>query len=134
MVGLAEVDKLVAEAFERTKGSGARKLLSNLRHMFVGLGWAKVQNILNCDTLHYWKNAKFLNKATCVLKPNRAQDVQTRHQVDLMNMEKGGTVSLNKKSYRYALSVMDVFSRFVWLHAVREKVSMVISKELQNIY
>ena len=36
-------------------------------------------------------------------------------------MGKGGTVSLNKKSYRYVLSVMDVFSHFVWLRAVREK-------------
>lgn len=132
MLRLSEVDKLVAEEFERTKGSGARKLVSNLRHTFVGLGRAKVQNILNSDTLHYRKNAKFLNKAT--LKPIRAQDVQTRHQVDLMDMGKGGTVPLNKKSYRYVLSVMDVFSRFVWLRAVREKSSKVISEELQNIY
>ena len=88
---LSEVDRLVAEEFERTKWSGARKLVSNLRHTFVGLSRAKVQNILISNTLHYGKNAKFLNKAT--LKPIRAQDVQTRHQVDLMNMGKGGTVS-----------------------------------------
>ena len=88
---LSEVDRLVTEEFERTKWSGARKLVSNLRHTFVGLSRAKVQNILISNTLHYGKNAKCLNKAT--LKPIRAQDVQTRHQVDLMNMGKGGTVS-----------------------------------------
>ena len=88
---LSEVDRLVAEEFERTKWSGARKLVSNLRHTFVGLSRAKVQNILISNTLHYGKNAKCFNKAT--LKPIRAQDVQTRHQVDLMNMGKGGTVS-----------------------------------------
>ena len=58
---------------------------------FVGLSRAKVQNILISNTLHYGKNAKCLNEAT--LKPIRAQDVRTRHQVDLMNMGKGGTVS-----------------------------------------
>ena len=84
MLRLSEVDKLVAEEFERTKGSGAGKLVSNLRHTFVGLGRAKVQNILNPYMLHYGKNTKFVNKAT--LKPIRAQDVQTRHQVDLINI------------------------------------------------
>ena len=132
MLRLSQVDKLVAEEFERTKGSGARKLVSNLRHAFVGLGRAKVQNILNSDTLHFRKIAKFLNKAT--LKPIRAQDVQTRYQVDLVNMGKGGTVFLNKKSYRYVVAVMDVFSRFVWLREVREKSSKIISDELENIY
>lgn len=51
-----------------------------------------------------------------------------------MDMGKSGTVSQNKKSYRYVLSVMGVFSRFVWLCAVREKSNKVISDELQNIY
>ena len=43
-------------------------------------------------------------------------------------------VSLNKKSCRYVLSVMDAFIWFVWLRAVREKSSEVISDELENIY
>ena len=42
MLRLSEVDKLLAEEFQRTKGSGARKLVSKLRHTFVGLGRAKV--------------------------------------------------------------------------------------------
>ena len=50
------------------------------------------------------------------------------------NVGKVGTVSLNKKSYWYVLSIMDVFSRFVWLRAVREKSSKAISDELENIY
>jgi len=35
-----------------------------------------------------------------------------RHQVDLMNMGQKGTVKLHGMSYRYVLSVMDVFRRF----------------------
>ena len=109
MLRLSEVDKLVAEKFERIKGSGARRLVSNLRHVFVGLGWTKVQNILNSDTLHYRKNAKFLNKDA--LKPIRTRSNEASRGYD--GHGKGGTVSLNKKSYQYVLSIMDVFSRFV---------------------
>ena len=45
-------------------------------------------------------------------------------------MGKAGTVYKNKKSYRYALPLIDVFSRFVWLRAVRKKSSKIISEEL----
>lgn len=64
---------------------------------------------------------KFLNKVT--LKPIRAQDVQTGHQADSMEMGKSGTASYNGKSYRYVLSAIDVFSRFTWLHGVSKKVA-----------
>ena len=56
--------------------------------------------------------------------------------MDLINLHIWARVevSLNKKSYRYVLSVMDAFSWFVWLRAVIEKSSEVISDELENIY
>ena len=41
--------------------------------------------------------------------------MQIRHQIDLMVMGQKGAVKFNGLSYRYVLSVMDVFSRFVWL-------------------
>lgn len=61
-------------------------------------------------------------------------DVQTRHQIDLMDMGKRGTVKLNGIRYRYVLSVMDVFSRFVWLRAMAHKTSKDIYTTLQEIY
>lgn len=41
---------------------------------------------------------------------------------------------MNGKSYRYVLSVMDVFSRFVWLRALTSKCSKEVAKELKSIY
>ena len=41
---------------------------------------------------------------------------------------------MNGKSYQYVLSVIGVFSRFVWLRALTTKCSKDISKELQTIY
>ena len=43
-------------------------------------------------------------------------------------------MKVTSKSYRYVLSVIDVFSRFVWLCALTTKCSKDISKELQTIY
>ena len=114
------------------KGPGARKLVYSLKENFVGLSQNKIQDILNRDKSHYRRNARLLNKAT--LKPIRARDVQVRHQLDLMDMGKKGTVTANGVSYRYVLSVLDVFSRFVWLRALSDKCSKAIANELKSIY
>ena len=69
----SEVNKVVVEEFERTKGSGAGKLACSLRENVLGVSRAEIQTILNADKSHYRRNAKFLNKAK--LKPIRARDV-----------------------------------------------------------
>ena len=128
----SEISQIVTDEFHRMKGPGARKLVYSLKENFVGLSQNRIQDILNKDKSHYRRNAKFLNKAT--LKPIRARDVQVRHQIDLMDMGKKGTVLASGISYRYVLSVMDVFSRFVWLRALSDKCSKAIAKELRGIY
>ena len=105
-------------------GSGARKLVHSLKHSYIGLSETKVQDILNCDKQHYRRNPKSLNKA--ILKSVRAKDVQERHQCDLMDMGKRGTVKVNGVAYRYVLSVIDVCSRFLWLRALPRKDSKFI--------
>ncbi|KAL9977788.1 hypothetical protein ACROYT_G015231 [Oculina patagonica] len=122
-----EVCKVVADEYERLKGTGAAKLVSSLKQNFAGLSRIKVQKILNTDKQHYKRNAKFCNKAR--LKPIRARDVQMRHQIDLMDMGQKGAIKFNGVSYRYVLSVMDDFSRFVWLRPVSVK-----SDELGILY
>ena len=59
------------------------------------------------------------------------RDVQMRHQIDLMDMGRKGAIKLNGVSYSYILSVMDVFSRFVWLRPVRVERSKNIADELR---
>lgn len=130
--GSAEVRKVVVDEYKRVKGSGAAKLMCSLEQNFAGLSRVKVQEILNTDKQHYKRNVKFCNKAR--LKPIRARDVQIRHEIDLMDMGQRGTVKLNDVSYRYVLSVMDVFSRFVWLRPVGVKSSKSIVDQLRFIY
>ena len=125
----SEVNRVVADEFHRTKGSGARKIVCSLKENFVGLSKNRVQDILNKDKLHYRRNARFLNKA--ILKPIRARDVQVRHQVDLMDLGKRGSVEFKGIVYRYVLSIMDVFSRFIWLRPLARKTSKVVAAELK---
>lgn len=126
----SEVNRVVADEFHRTKGSGARKIVCSLKENFVGLSKNRVQDILNKDKLHYRRNARFLNKA--ILKPIRARDVQVRHQVDLMDLGKRGSVEFKGIVYRYVLSVMDVFSRFIWLRPLASKTSKAVAAELKE--
>ena len=57
-----------------------------------------------------------------------------RHQIDLMDMGQKGAAKFNGSSYRYLLSVMDVFSRFVWLRPMNKKMSKNVEDELRSIY
>ena len=129
---VSEVQKVISDEYKRVKGSGAAKLVASLKQNFAGLGRIKVQEFLNTDKQQYKRNAKFCNKAR--LKPIRARDVQIRHQIDLMDMGQKGAVKLNSLSYRYFLSVMNVYSRFVWLRPINKKMSKNIADELKGIY
>ena len=128
----SEITKIVADEFHHMKEPGARKLVYSLKENFVGLSQNKIQDILNRDKSHYRRNARFLNKAT--LKPIWARDVQVRHQIDLMDIGKKGTVTANGVSYHCVLSVLDVFSRFGWLRALSDKCIKAIANELKSIY
>lgn len=66
------------------------------------------------DTSRHYQHlqARFVNKP--ILKPIRAKEVQTRHQIDLVNMNKR-KVKYGEATHTYILTVQDVFSRYVWL-------------------
>ena len=132
MLKSSEINKLVVEEFERTKGSVVGKLASFRRDNFWGISRAKIQTILNTVKSHYRRNAKFLNKAK--LKLIRAKEVHVRHQIDLMDMSRKGYVKMNGHLYRYVIPVIDVFSRFLLLRPLESKSSQLIASELEYIY
>ena len=109
-----------------------KKIVCSFKDKFLGISKSRLQNSLNTDKLHYQKNARFLNKAT--LKPIQTRDVQVRHQVDLVDHGKRGRVKYHGIVYQYVLSVMDVFSRFIWLRPHRSKHSKEIASELKSTY
>ena len=60
----------------------------------------------------------------------RAHHVQSQHLVDLSKQ----AVEFAGKTYRYIISVIDVFSRFLWLTPLSSKSSRHTARELKKIY
>ena len=73
----------------------------------------------------------FQNKAP--LRPIKASKVQGRHQVDLVSMQ-SMPVTIGTNTYKYIMSVIDIFSRFVFLRPLKSKESAEVAENLQRIY
>ena len=54
-------------------------------------------------------------------------------QIDKVDFSREA-VRYNGKTYKYVLSVMDVFSRYVWFRALPKKSSQLVSQELKQIF
>ena len=56
-----------------------------------------------------------------------------RVQIDLVDM-KSLVVTKGGKSYRYVLSIMDVFSRYVVLRALSDKTATAVADQLKDVF
>lgn len=98
---------------------------------FAGLSQKKVSKVIMEDKELRKFNVKFTNKA--ILRPVRVKEIHEQHQIDLVNM-KGTSVNYEGKTYRYILSLLDIFSRFHWLCPLESKHSIGIKNKLKQIY
>ncbi len=126
-----EMGKYIEDELKRSKGSGIRKIQHRLRNKICGISEDNIRRHLDNSELYQEMSAKFGNRPP--LTPIRARSVQTRHQIDLISMC-GFPVVFNGITYKYVLSVLDVFSRFLWLRPMASKSSREVSKHLANIY
>ena len=127
----SELEWHVKDAFHRSKGSGVRKIKHRLANEVCGVSEAYITRVLRKSTTYQLLQARFNN--TQPLKPIRASAVQKRHQIDLINLNKYHVLH-GGKIYRYVLSVMDVFSRYLWLKPLTSKESSEVARALLNIY
>ena len=99
---------------------------------FAGLGGRHgIQRNLNTFPEKQQHRPLFKNRPP--LKPVSASGVMTRNQTDIVDLRK---VSIRKGdvTYRYVLSVMDVFSSFVFLEALPDKSGSTVARVLENFY
>ena len=87
--------------------------------------------VLEKSTTYQKVKARFGNRA--VLTPIRASNVQIRHQIDLMDIRKNAVRSCGV-TYQYILTVIDVFSRYLWMQPLESKRSSEIARRLTAIY
>ena len=127
----SEIKTLVKQTFDKSKSGGYKKLYQRGNDGFAELSQRKIcRAIMEDKTLRKF-NVKFTNKARP--RPVRVKAIHDQHQIDLINM-KNMAVVYKGKTYKYILSLLDVFSRFPCLYPLESKHSSGIKKKLKKIY
>lgn len=116
---------------QKYKGAGVRKLYKAVCKRFCGIS----QNDI-AKTVFSMKNAQrvkptFLNKSP--LHPVKSSGVMHQVQVDLVDM-RGYPANVDDKSYKYILVLLDVFSRFMFLRAMKSKSADEVANCLLKIF
>ena len=122
------ISTIVGNTFKQAKSGGCKKLRYRAASSYAGLTEKKILQVTNNEFKYRVHNAKFTNKATP--KPVTAKQVQSQHQIDLIDLSKD-PVKHNGKVYKYVLSVIDIFSRFLWLVPLESKSSSHVVRVLQ---
>ena len=125
-----EVDDIISFFYNAFKGEGARKLFPRIRRHCTGISTKRIQKWLNSNEDHFKSNPIFSNKPS--LTPVFSKSVQGCNQIDLADM-RSMAVSTNGTQYNYVLSVLDVFSRYLWLRPLSGKNSAEVLKNLKEI-
>ena len=120
-----EIAQRVDRAYQETKGEGTRKLKVHTSHYYA------LQKKLNVMKKPQNLRPLFENKAP--LRPIKACRVQERHQADLVSMA-SMPATINGDTYKYIVSVIDIFSRFVFLRPLQTKESSKVAENLLDIY
>lgn len=126
--GLRDV---VNKMYKSSKESDVRKIYHRLKSTFSDVGEREVQKVLAKSSIHQGFNVRFESKAR--LRPVRVPTVKIRYQIDLVGMQRLRT-KYKGKTYKYVLSIIDVFSRHRWLVPLQTKKSSHVARELLRIY
>ncbi|CAC5397909.1 unnamed protein product [Mytilus coruscus] len=126
-----ELDKCIEKFYTLIKADGARKLYHQIKEHYFGIGEPMIQRYISNNDMQRQKRPLFSNKAPLI--PVDTKQPMERHQVDLVDMRKL-IVEKDDVSYKYILSTMDVFTRFVWLRPLSDKSSEKVAAKLREIY
>ena len=102
-----------------------------MENIYSGTGEKLIHNVLNRVKEQQQLRPTFKNKAS--LKPITAKTVQERNQIDLVNMS-SIAITIENKTYKYILSVIDIFSRYLHLRPLESKGSYGRAQALVEIY
>ena len=102
-----------------------------MSQIYRGLSHRIIQHSLNSMKQQQKVRPLFQNKAP--LRPIRASKVQERHQEDLVSMV-SMPATIDCDTYKYIMSVTDIFSRFLFLRHLQTKETCEEAEHLLDIY
>jgi transposase InsO family protein len=126
-----EVGDCVEWHYRKSKGDCAAKLQYRIAKTYYGIGKNTIQTWINKQPRCARRTPFFANKAP--LRTISARAVNSRHQIDIVDMS-SAPCKHNGKTNRYILSVLDVFSRHLWLRALSDKSADTVVLALRSIY
>ena len=113
-----EIEPCINFFYRLSLGDGAKKLVHRISEHYFGISKNRIVSFLNAHPVHSKLNPSFKNKAP--LQPIITQQIMERHQIDLVSFEKK-SVERDGQHYSYVLSIIDCFSRYLWLRALTNK-------------
>ena len=131
MLKSGDISTTVQKAFNETKGHGTRKLRHHMNEKYVAISENRIRNELERSEAYQRVQARFTNRP--IHKPITARSIQTRHQIDVVSML-SSAINYQGKKYKYVLTVLDVFSRYLWTRPLQSKKSKEIAHHLKSIY
>ena len=127
----SKIKLTVKKTFDACKSACARKIRFRAAESYAGMSERRILKITNNNFKYRQFNAKFTNKA--IPRPIRVKRVMEQLQLDLVDM-RSQAVEYNGKSYRYILSLMDIFSRFHWLVPLKRNFASNVAFYLNRIF
>ena len=115
----SQINNVVSFFYNRCKGENSSKLLARIRQYYVGISKDKIQSFINKIREHCLGNPIFSNKEH--LKPVIATKPMKRCQINLVVFENNPSDDEHGNVYKYALSCLDVFSRYLFLRRMKSK-------------
>lgn len=103
--------KAVKKAVTHSKGGGARSVVYKLRQKYSAISEDSVRGTMDKSEKYGYSQAKFTNKSYSV----QTSSVFQRVQNDLQHMQE---VTFKSQNFRYILTIVDVFSRFLFCMAL----------------
>ena len=127
----SEATAAVSEGLEATKGAGYKSITRNIKEEYFGTSTRTTSRHLKRLEPYQESNPIFNNTAPLI--PIEATAIQERHQLDLVSMARY-PVKKGKKTYLYVLSVLDCFSRYLWIYPMKTKSSAEVTRWLKSLY
>jgi hypothetical protein len=127
----SQVPDIVEKFYKENKGSGAKTVSKKIGCLYTGLGEKVVRKQLNLIDCHYKRKPSFKNDAP--LRSIQAKQPMERCQVDLVDLS-NIPVTIDDKTFKYCMSLIYIFSRFVWIRPLQTKSADDVANELYPIF
>ena len=131
VVPTSSTAKIVKSAFKQNLGSGSKSTWRQLKQTKAGVSLRAVKGVLGKSKIYQQHRHVFKNKVPP--KSIKSNSVNERWQIDLLDM-RSDQVLLDGKPQRYILSILDTFSRFLFLRPMARKTSENVANILKRVF